>query len=158
MIELHAMNESEYEEFMSFTLKEYAHEKIIAGAWLPEQAESRALEDMHRILPEGYLTEDAFFYNLVDSSIEDKQVVGYIWFNIYMRNGVREAFLYDIHIADEYQGKGYGTQTMELLEREARKLQAERIGLHVFGHNERAKRLYMKMGYESKSITMYKEL
>ncbi|MCM3128349.1 MULTISPECIES: GNAT family N-acetyltransferase [unclassified Paenibacillus] len=158
MIELNAMNELEYEKFMSFTLKEYAHEKIIAGTWLPENAESRAFEDMHRILPDGYLTPDAYFYNLIDSSAGVGQVVGFIWFNIYLRNGVREAFLYDIHIAEEYQGKGYGTQTMELLEREARKFHAERIGLHVFGHNDRAKRLYMKMGYDTKSITMYKEL
>ncbi|MEK5059573.1 hypothetical protein BK126_20920 [Paenibacillus sp. FSL H7-0326] len=152
------MNKLQFEDFMSFTLKQYAQEKITAGTWLPEHAESRALEDMHRILPEGYLTQDAYFYNLIDSSVGDGQVIGFIWFNIYLRNGVREAFLYDIHIAEEYQGKGYGTRTMELLEKEARKLQAERIGLHVFGHNARAMSLYTKMGYEAKSITMYKEL
>jgi ribosomal protein S18 acetylase RimI-like enzyme len=34
----------------------------------------------------------------------------------------------------------------------------DRIGLHVFGHNERASSLYRKMGYEVTDLTMYKEI
>lgn len=158
MLQLLAMDKKQYEDFMAFTLAIYIKEKVKAGTWLPEHAEKRALEDMSRILPEGYHTENAYFYRVIDWALSTPAVVGFIWFNVHVRNHSKEVFLYDITILDEYQGQGYGTRTLLLLEEEARKLQATRVGLHVFGHNKRAQHLYQKMGFESKSITMYKEL
>ena len=32
------------------------------------------------------------------------------------------------------------------------------IGLHVFGHNDGARRLYERLGYEPVNIFMYKQL
>ena len=158
MLELIAMDKEQYEDFMAFTLVSYVKEKIKAGTWMPEHAEKRALEDMSKILPEGYLTKNAYFYRIIDRALPTPAVIGFIWFNIHRRNNVNELFLYDITILDDYQGQGYGTKTMLLLEEEAKKQEAQRIGLHVFGHNERALHLYQKMGYDSKSVTMYKEM
>ncbi|WP_454193495.1 GNAT family N-acetyltransferase [Paenibacillus sp. Marseille-Q7038] len=157
-LELIAMDKEQYEDFMAFTLVTYVKEKIKAGTWIPEHAESRALEDMSRILPKGYSTENAYFYRVIDMALPTPAVIGFIWFNLYRRNNLNELFLYDITILDEYQDRGYGTKTMFLLEEEARKLEVNLIGLHVFGHNERALHLYHKMGYDARSITLYKEL
>lgn len=157
-LELIAMDKEQYEDFMAFTLVTYMKEKIKAGTWIPEHAESRALEDMSRILPKGYSTENAYFYRVIDMDLPTPAVIGFIWFNLYRRNNKNELFLYDITILDEYQDQGYGTKTMFLLEEEARKLKADLMGLHVFGHNERALHLYQKMGYDARSITLYKEL
>lgn len=157
-LELIAMDKEQYEDFMAFTLVSYMKEKIKAGTWIPEHAESRALEDMSRILPKGYSTENAYFYRVIDMELPTPAVIGFIWFNLYRRNNKNELFLYDITILDEYQDQGYGTKTMFLLEEEARKLKADLMGLHVFGHNERALHLYQKMGYDARSITLYKEL
>lgn len=157
-LELIEMDKEQYEDFMAFTLVSYVKEKIKAGTWLPEHAKDRALEDMSRILPEGYFTKNAYFYRVVDMALPVPAVIGFIWFNIHWRNKLKELFLYDITILDEYQGQGYGTKTMKLLEEEARRLEVNQIGLHVFGHNERALHLYQKMGYAAKSITLYKEL
>ncbi|WP_160032700.1 GNAT family N-acetyltransferase [Paenibacillus sp. An7] len=157
-LELIAMDKEQYEDFMAFTLVTYMKEKIQAGTWIPEHAESRALEDMSRILPKGYSTENAYFYRVIDMALATPAVIGFIWFNLYRRNHKNELFLYDITILDEYQDQGYGTKTMFLLEEEARKLEADLIGLHVFGHNERALHVYQKMGYDARSITLYKEL
>ena len=44
-LELIAMDKEQYEDFMAFTLVTYMKEKIKAGTWIPEHAESRALED-----------------------------------------------------------------------------------------------------------------
>lgn len=158
MLELIKMNEQQYKEFIEYTLSEYAAERIKSADWLPEYAERKAREDLRRILPEGFLTPDAYFYILAESNGQDARDIGCIWFNVQQRGGAKEAFLYDIFIREADQGKGYGTQAMLLLEQEARELRVSRIGLHVFGHNVRATRLYYKMGYEAKSITMYKEL
>ena len=158
MLELIAMDKEQYEDFMAFTLVGYVKEKIRAGTWMPEHAEKRALEDMSKILPEGYCTKNAYFYRVIDMALQTPAVIGFIWFNMYRRNNANELFLYDITILDDYQGQGYGTKTMHLLEEEAKKKGAHRIGLHVFGHNERALHLYQKMGYDSKSVTMYKEM
>ncbi|WP_211747422.1 GNAT family N-acetyltransferase [Paenibacillus sp. Marseille-Q4541] len=158
MLGLLAMDKEQYEDFMAFTLVGYMKEKVKAGTWLPEHAEKRALEDMSKILPDGYHTENAYFYRVIDRMLPTPAVIGFIWFHIHRKNEFKEVFLYDISILDVYQGRGYGEKTMRLLEEEARRLQAVRIGLHVFGHNERALRLYHKMGFYSKSITMYKEL
>ena len=157
-LELVAMDKEQYEDFMAFTLVTYMKEKIKVGTWIPEHAESRALEDMSRILPKGYSTENAYFYRVIDMELPTPAVIGFIWFNLYRRNHKNELFLYDITILDEYQDQGYGTKTMFLLEEEARKLEADLIGLHVFGHNERALHVYQKMGYDARSITLYKEL
>lgn len=73
------------------------------------------------------------------------------------RNGSRFAFIMDILIFEKYQGRGYGKETMAALDDEVRKLGLKQISLHVFGHNERAFRLYQKMGYEVTDIQMTKK-
>lgn len=40
----------------------------------------------------------------------------------------------------------------------AKSLGAETIGLHVFGHNNRAIKLYENLGYKATNISMSKQL
>ena len=47
---------------------------------------------------------------------------------------------------------------MRSLEDEVRRLGDSSIGLHVFGHNAPARRLYEKLGYSETHINMVKRL
>ena len=52
-----------------------------------------------------------------------------------------------IHLDQPYWGKGYGHQSLLLLEMEAKKLDIRKLYLRVFRDNLRAIQLYEKMGY-----------
>ncbi|MBY0217325.1 N-acetyltransferase [Paenibacillus illinoisensis] len=154
-MELVSMNEQEFADFRKRSISDFAVEKVEAGTWAEEEAQELAEASYDRYLPEGLNTPGAYIYNLVHPVDGN---VGYIWFNITDNRRGKEAFLLDIVVEEAYQGKGYGTEAMEALEQAAHRLQVDRIGLHVFGHNVRASSLYRKMGYEITDLTMYKEL
>ncbi|MEO2207574.1 GNAT family N-acetyltransferase [Paenibacillus pabuli] len=154
-LELVPMNDQEFASFRMRSIKDFAGEKVEAGAWAEEEAQELAEASYDRFLPEGLNTPGAYIYNLVHPVDGN---VGYIWFNITDNRRGKEAFLLDIVVEEAYRGKGYGTETMDALEQAARSLHVDRIGLHVFGHNVRASSLYRKMGYEITDLTMYKEL
>jgi len=73
-----------------------------------------------------------------------------------MKHLGRRAFVYDIRIYESYRRRGYGTQAFEVLEKKVRALGVGKIMLHVFGHNDAAKAMYTKLGYEVVSLIMSK--
>ena len=56
--------------------------------------------------------------------------------------------LRDIEIKKEFRGKGYGRESMNILELKIKEMNIFTIGLHVFWHNEIACSLYNKIGYK----------
>ncbi|MHB0883617.1 GNAT family N-acetyltransferase [Paenibacillus sp. SEL1] len=160
LITLVPMNAKQYDQFEQRSLADYADEKIQAGTWTVEEAPERAAESFARYLPQRLDTPHAHLYMLMfsDAGEQSQEEAGYIWFNI--TDGVqgKEAFLLDILVYDSYQGRGLGTLAMKALEQEAHRLGAVRIGLHVFGHNERALHVYRKSGYRITDIQMSKEI
>lgn len=156
MIKLVQMDEATFQFFMKKSASDYAEEKVKSGAWEPDNALKQSKEAMTRFLPRGLNTEGAYLYSVVEE--ESQTQVGYIWFNVTEGSRGREAFIYDIYIFEPYQGRGYGKQAMQALDEEARSMGVRKIGLHVFGQNQRAFQLYTKMGYGITDITMSKEL
>ncbi|WP_340026203.1 GNAT family N-acetyltransferase [Paenibacillus sp. FSL K6-1096] len=156
MITLVPMDEATFQSFLKQSTSDYAEEKVKAGTWAADTALTQAREEMNRYLPQGLHTEGAYFYSVVEQATGTQ--AGYLWINVTEKRGVREAFIYDIYIFEPFQGRGYGKQTLLLLDEEARKLKVAKIGLHVFGHNERAFGLYKKMGFQVTDITMSKTL
>jgi RimJ/RimL family protein N-acetyltransferase len=57
-----------------------------------------------------------------------------------------------------HRGAGYGTAALLALEDWCRANGFDSIGLHVFGHNEGAWRLYKRLGYTETSVQMEKRL
>ncbi|MEF2968223.1 GNAT family N-acetyltransferase [Paenibacillus sp. M1] len=158
MVILREMDEIEYESFLDRTVRDYAEDKIKAGTWKEEEALSLSEKAVAQLLPEGRATKDAFLYTVVDRADGREIPVGVLWVQFSEGKFGREAFIYDILIYEAYQGQGYGKRTLEALDEEARKRGAVSIGLHVFGHNQRAYHLYQKMGYETTDIQMSKKL
>lgn len=156
MIKLVQMDETAFQFFWNQSTRDYAEDKIKAGAWDAETALRQSREAMTRYLPEGLHTDGAYLYSVVEP--EGDTQAGYIWFNVTEGRTGREAFIYDIYIFEPFQGKGYGTQALLALDETARGMGVTRIGLHVFGQNTRAYELYQKMGYLVTDITMSKTL
>lgn len=156
MIRLVQMDETAFQFFLNQSTRDYAEDKINAGAWDAETALRQSQEEMLRFLPEGLHTDGAYLYSVMET--ESNTQAGYIWFNVTETRTGREAFIYDIYIFEPYQGKGYGKQALLALDESAREMGVSKIGLHVFGQNNRAFELYKKMGYLVTDITMSKTL
>lgn len=156
MIKLVQMDESAFQFFLKQSTRDYADDKIKAGAWDAETAMKLSQEAMKRFLPKGLCTEGAYLYSIVEA--ESGEQAGYIWINVSGNQGVREAFIYDFYIFEPFQSKGYGKLSLAALDEEARRMDVTKIGLHVFGQNDRAFELYKKMGFTVTDITMSKTL
>ncbi|WP_410770593.1 GNAT family N-acetyltransferase [Fontibacillus sp. BL9] len=156
MVELRAMDDSEFKEYRARTVHDYAVEKTVAGTWSEEEANALSEQAISQLLPEGLATKDAFLYTVLDAA--EGVPIGNLWVQYSESKKGREAFIFDIVIHEPYQGKGFGKQTLQALDEEARKQGTVSIGLHVFGHNRRAYGLYQKMGYETTDMVMRKKL
>lgn len=155
-IKLVQMDEATFQFFIRQSTRDFADEKVRSGAWEPDEAILKSREAYDGFLPGGLQTEGAYLYSVVESAGETS--VGYIWFNVSEGRRGREAFIYDIYIFEPYQGNGYGTHAMKALDELAADMGVVRIGLHVFGQNERAFALYKKLGYAVTDINMAKDL
>ncbi|WP_322904660.1 GNAT family N-acetyltransferase [Paenibacillus campi] len=156
MIELIPMNTQQFIRFREQSMHEFAAEKVAAGEWAETEALQQALQSFSKYLPDGLETEGAYIYNVHDG--ERHEDVGYVWVQVNETPRGKLAFIYDIQIHEVYQNRGYGTQTMYVLERAMRQQQVHRIDLHVFGHNDRALHVYYKAGYHITDYHMSKTL
>lgn len=153
---LQEMKQEEYQDFMSRIVVDYANEKVAAGTWKEEEALELSKQSMTNLLPEGLNTKDHSLFSIYGDQTGAQ--LGELWVHYRMGSGGLEAFIYEIIIFEQYQGKGYGKRAMQALDEEVRKQGAVSIGLHVFAHNERAYQLYLKSGYVATDITMKKKL
>ena len=155
MITLVDMSKDDFQDYLEWSVSNYATEQVKAGTWSEEKAKELAKKQFDQLLPDGIKTKDRYLYVVVDSETDDK--VGYLWIGVHPK--VREQlFIYDIVIFEDYRGQGYGTATLKGVEEKARELEINKITLHVFGHNEIAISLYKKMNYHMTNIHMAKEL
>ncbi len=149
---LQPMTATDFAEWRRRTVPDYAAAKVANGDWQESTAPAQAEESLKRLLPEGLASPGHYLYLVTDAA--DGRVVGNLWF---ARQG-DDAYLYDLHIRDEFRGRGHGREAMLLLETAATALGLRRIGLHVFGQNRIARSLYESLGYETTDLTMRKQL
>jgi ribosomal protein S18 acetylase RimI-like enzyme len=107
-------------------------------------------------MPQGLVTPDNYLYEVKAS--ESGPTVGVLWFAIEEKNGLRNAYVYDIEIYTPHRRQGHALQAFVLLEPIVAALGLDRIGLHVFRHNPGAQAMYEKLGYEVTGINMQKRL
>ena len=118
------------------------------------EVRSEAKRQFKQLLKDGMATIEHHFLNIIE--LNSGATIGQVWFNVDKRK--KRAFLYSIQINRVYRGKGYGRQTMKLLESELKQMGITQVGLHVFAHNQVAINLYTSQGYYMASHNMQKEL
>lgn len=156
MVSLEPMTEAEFGGYLEHAIADYAEEKVKAGNWLPEGALEKSAQEFHKLLPEGVASAGQHLFSVVDGETGER--VGMIWFVASGSGQQPFAFIYDFRIDEAYQGRGYGKAALLALENEVRARGLGAISLHVFGHNQVARALYDKLGYEVTNLNMTKRL
>ena len=152
MVRLRPMTEAEFTAFRDLSVEDYAQQRVAAFNSPLETQREVAARDFAELLPKGVRTPRQHLWCVED---ETSTVVGYLWVEV---NNDHRAFIYYIIMASAQRGRGYGRQTLELLEAELRPHGITHIALNVFSPNRRAAQLYEKVGYQVVSQTMAKAL
>ena len=156
MIDLSPLSEAEFAEYTQRDISRYAEENVKAGYWHEDEALEKSREVHQKLLPDGMKTKNHMFFKIEEGM--KRRSIGTIWLFTDFEAAQPTGFIYDIFIEEPYRHKGYGKQAMLALEEKARELGLGRLALHVFAHNGPARALYERLGYQTKSINMSKEL
>ena len=155
-ISLVELDDAPYRAYRDHLVRDYAADKVRAGAWSESEAQIRAAKDVDGLLPEGPATQGHFLYSVREDAADAE--VGTVWFALRDSGVGRYVWIYDIIINESFRRRGYASRTLELVEVRAKELGAKSVELHVFGHNQGAQALYAKVGYSVTSITMAKQV
>jgi ribosomal protein S18 acetylase RimI-like enzyme len=153
MLALRPMTEDEYARFRAVLDVEYPQDRARNMGTPLEEERAISQKQIEGLLPQGLRTPGHLFWTAMD---EAGAPVGSLW--VAVDEAKRQGFIYDIVVAPEHRGKGYGRQVLDLLDDEVRHLGLTRIVLNVFGDNAVAQNLYRTAGYQTVAITMRKDL
>lgn len=137
------MTPERFPAFVAASEAGFARDLVESGRYTAEDAAAESHRQMRLELPDGLETEGQ---ELFTASVAGEEV-GILWLGVRERDGRPHVFILDIEVAPEHRRQGYGRELMHAAEREARRLGADSIGLHVFGFNHAAIELYEKLGY-----------
>ncbi len=148
------MTEERFKELSERTTEDYA--QAIARNFKRPIDETRleAKDQSKRLLKDGLNTKGHLLFDVIDK--ETGNTVGGVWVNV--DDAKKTAFLYDIFVHEPFRGGGYGGRILALLQETLRGMNITSIGLHVFADNTVAINLYRKLGYQTASFNMHKEL
>jgi ribosomal protein S18 acetylase RimI-like enzyme len=80
----------------------------------------------------------------------DEEVIGYVILTFifsFEYKGIL-AFLDELYIKKEHQGKGFGKQAVQFVQKESSQLNVKMLYLEVEQHNENAQKLYLAQDFE----------
>lgn len=154
MVQLKPMTADAYAQFTKLSMLDFAEAKSRAERLTMTEGHRIAHDAWASLLPQGQQTPLHHFY----TAWKDGQDIGMVWFKEEREWRLPYGYLYQVWIWDEFQGIGLGAATMTALEAKLKDMGLPRLRLHVFAFNERARKLYEKMGYEATNIVMMKDL
>jgi ribosomal protein S18 acetylase RimI-like enzyme len=152
-IELRVMSDAELEEFLHRSRAEYVSD-LVASGMSEEAAGGLADKQLTHCFPSGRPAPG----HHVCAVIELGRQVGSVWFGPELTPSEGRWVLWDIAVDEPERGRGVGGGVLLAVEAEIRRLGGTVLGLSVFGHNDAARRLYERSGYEVASVTMQKHL
>jgi mycothiol synthase len=137
-LELVDLDEAEFTAERRSMLDDYAGE--LSAAFGTTTAASRAAS-------EAQLPAFGAPGHLVRKAVLDGERVGLIWTALPGVFFPGMAWLSQIEVDEKHRGQGLGTRMIAAAEQDLAALGIHRVGLHVFGHNTGARRLYARLGY-----------
>ena len=152
MITLEPMSIAAFGTWRTKAIKDFAQDKIDALTWTPEEALEKSRASYQELLPQGLHTPGELLWTIEHDGVG----IGSLW--VHIDKATNHFFIYDINIQADQQNQGFGQQTLQVLEAEARRRHIAAIDLHVFGGNLRAQHVYTKMGFITTDINMSKPL
>lgn len=137
------MSAERFPSFAEHSEAAFADDLVASGRYTQEEAVAESHRQFLQELPDGIETKGQQLFTATVDGVE----VGILWLGMRTRDGRPHAFILDIEVVEDQRRKGYGRDLMHAAEREARRLGADSIGLHVFGFNTGAIDLYEQLGY-----------
>lgn len=155
-LSLRSMTQEEYDDYCTWSQRDYAAEMTAAGQLDAEAAVQRAAVEFAELLPDGLASSGMHFWT---ARVGDgDEPVGLGWVEIRRRSSGVSAWIYDVQVGAGHRGQGLGRQLMEALHDASRELGATTIALNVFGHNTVAIGLYDSLGYAVTAQQMKRDL
>lgn len=151
MVKLDPIQQEDFERFLEREIGEYAKDHVRNGNWPAEGSLERSKKEFEHYLPDGNHSKDQYIWSILD---EADNKIGVLW--VQVKEG--KAFIFDFVIDETFRGKGFGKQALAAMDEKLRSMNAESVGLHVFGDNISAQELYKKMGFVITNIQMQKKL
>lgn len=152
---LRPMTAEEYPSWQEKCRADYAKEKESEGL-SPEDALAVAEKSFRDLLPQGVASPDQHLYMIVEKA--SGQAAGFFWWGVQTHGQRRIAWVYNIQVDSKSRGRGWGRAAMVLGEAEVKAAGFSRFGLHVFGYNTTARKLYQSLGFAETNVVMYKDL
>ena len=156
MIRFVPFTEVDYRAWLLQSVPDFALTNVHEGRWTLAESIEKSKEAHASLLPHGLRTPGHFFVRLQDA--DSGADVGTLWWEEADRPAGREAWIYNLLVDEAARRRGYARAALHELERVARERGMQQLGLHVFGRNHGARRLYEELGFEPTSITMRKKL
>lgn len=154
IVRLVPMRPAAYDRWGERSVREYAAEHVAAGNWPAEGALERSEAEFSDLLPDALATAGQHLWTIED---DDGADVGILLAG--PRRGHPDAlFIWDFAVEPAARGRGLGRAALEALDAWARNAGYGRIGLHVFGSNDTARRLYARAGFTETDVMMEKRL
>jgi len=148
------MGEEFYGSWLDRIIPGYAADHVRAGGWQPDEALQKSRAAFQTALPDGLATAGHHIWEIRDAS---GTTVGVLWVAL-LPERPGHAFIYDIEVDESRRGEGFGAAALDALDVWARAKGVTSIGLHVFGFNAVARRLYLRHGYVETDLQMEKRL
>lgn len=156
-VSLRTMAVADLGPWIERTNREYQESRLAAGE-SPEVAAAKARESRDHFFPGDQPASGHLVHDVVVPGVDGTpEVVGYLWIAPSAPGSV-DWWVFDVKIAEEHRGSGYGRAAMRLAETMAAAHGARTLGLNVFGYNTVARGLYESLGYETTSVQMRKPL
>ena len=148
------MNEEEFDQYLEFLMLDYALD-LSENFIIPlDKATEESKGLMNELLSNKHNSDDQFLFTI--HCPEKQEKVGMIWYSI--QPEIDRAYIYHIYINEGFRKMGYASSVLKDLEVMVKSSEITSLGLSVFGKNQGAHRLYKKLGYQTFSISMGKNL
>jgi ribosomal protein S18 acetylase RimI-like enzyme len=142
-VELRPLSAGDFDRRRPRLIAAFADDLVENSGVSRADAEAESARQLDAMLPGGIDTPG----QLLRMAIDDGQEVGFIWIAAAGLSHPDMAWVGVIEVRPEHRSRGIGSRMMLAVEADLRRRGTSRLGLHVFGHNTGAQRLYTRLGY-----------
>jgi len=156
MISFKPMEGSDYQEFLSYFVADYAAEIEANYRLCAQAALLQAQTEIETSLPQGEKSPGQVLL-CIQTEINGKTVtIGYLWYK--PDRALKSIYICDFYLHPDYRNQGFGSEALKELERMLLDEGYNQIKLRVAAENHRAKHVYEGCGFNVTGINMNKIL
>lgn len=156
MINLRKMKQEEFPAYRDYFINDYGKEITENYGHSLTRSLQIAQQELEEDLPLNITTPEHYLFCIeLDKKINPK-IIGYMWYK--KQENDNSIFIMDFYIYEKHQNKGYGTASIEVLEKKLSNNGVNEIKLRVAFGNKRALALYKKLGFNITGYNMIKKI